>query len=109
MSVSVPGYKDVSLCLRSLIATDCIAIVLGSSDSCGERGGGDPAGQLGSGSAHSGLRRAGDGAASRRRRHHGVNISSFNYAPGIRRTNIGGDGRKVVVLIVYSSEAVSTI
>ena len=63
MNVSVPGYKDVLLCLRSLIATDCTAIVLGSSDSCGERGGGDPAGQLGSGSAHPGLRRAGDGAA----------------------------------------------
>ena len=63
MPVSVPGYKDVSLCLRSLVATDCIGIVLGSSDSCGERGGGDPAGQLGSGAAHSGLRRAGDGAA----------------------------------------------
>ena len=63
MNVSVPGYKDVLVCLRSLIATDCTAIVLGSSDSCGERGGGDPAGQLGSGSAHSGLRRAGDGAA----------------------------------------------
>ena len=65
MSVSVSGYKNVLVCLRSLIATDCTAIVLGSSDSCGERGGGggDPAGQLGSGSAHPGLRRAGAGAA----------------------------------------------
>ena len=63
MFVSVSDYKDVLVCLRSLIATDCTAIVLGSSDSCGERGGGDPAGQLGSGSAHPGLRRAGDGAA----------------------------------------------
>ena len=57
------AVKTRLLCLRSLIATDCTAIVLGSSDSCGERGGGDPAGQLGSGSAHPGLRRAGAGAA----------------------------------------------